>query len=226
MIRSILVVDDHPTVGYGTKSILERSFNCHVAYVMSGKQAIDAFQGQRFDIVVCDYMMPAMDGITLARKLKLIQPDIKIAMYSGYELDTHYNAMMEAGVQTILTKDCSVEDIETALSNLMRGYSFLPTPLLNKLRLPGFLAAVRDQELHEELKFDKEDIQLLQGIVDGYSNRELAQLHNRSQRAVEYHITKLYNKVNVRSRIQLMRFALMHQLVDESSFDQKQNVSG
>ncbi|MFC6333656.1 response regulator [Paenibacillus septentrionalis] len=223
MIKSILVVDDHPTVGYGTKAILERSFNCHVAYVMSGKQAIESFQGQRYDIVLCDYMMPVMDGISLARKLKVMQPDLKIMMYSGYELDHHYNAMMEAGVNAILNKECSVEELETAITYLMRGYSFLPSTLINKLRLPGFLSSVRDSELHHELKFDEEDIQLLQGIVNGYSNKELAQLHNRSQRAVEYHITKLYNKVNVRSRMQLMRFAIMHQLVHDD-MEQKQSV--
>lgn len=221
LINSILIVDDHPTVGYGTKAILERCFNCHVSYVMSGKQAIEKLHCQRFDIVLCDFMMPAMDGIETVRELNIIQPDLKIMMYSGYELDYQYNAMMEAGVNGILSKECSVEELETAITYLMRGHSFLPSDLLSKLRLPSFLGALHDQDRFSRWQLNEEDIELLQGIVNGYSNKELAQLHNRSQRAIEYHITKLYSKLNVRSRIQLMRFALMHNLVDDDLHNQQ-----
>lgn len=221
MIKSILIVDDHPTVGYGTKAILERRFNCPVAYVMSGKQAINKLQGQRFDIVLCDFMMPGMDGSEVARELRIIQPDLKIMIYSGFQLDYHYNALVEAGVSGILPKECSVEELETAITYLMRGYSFLPTDLLRKLRMPSFLGAGHERELNDKWQLDAEDIELLRGIVNGYSNKELAQLYNRSQRAVEYHITKLYSKLNVRSRIQLMRFALTYNLAAEDVGNQQ-----
>lgn len=221
MIKSILIVDDHPTVGYGTKAILEQRFNCHVSYVMTGNQAISKLRGQRYDIVLCDFMMPTMDGLEVARELKMIQGDLKILIYSGFALDYHHNALMEAGVNGILSKESSVEDLETAITYLMRGYSLITTDLLTKLRLPSFLGSTSGNELYDKWKLNDEDIELLQGIVNGYSNKELAHLHNRSQRAVEYHITKLYNKLNVRSRFQLMRFALMYNVVSEDGQNQQ-----
>lgn len=215
MIKSILIVDDHPTVGYGTKAILEQRFNCHVAYVMSGKQAVDKLYGQRFDIVLCDYMMPNMNGIELARQLKLLQPDLKLLIYSGYDVRIHFNAMMEAGVNGIISKECTIEELETAILSLMRGYSILPSDLLARLRLQTLSGLYDLKEVIEKWQLSEEDIELLQGIVNGYSNKELAKLYNRSQRAVEYHITKLFSKLNVRSRFQLIRFALMYNVTDE-----------
>jgi two-component system competent response regulator ComA len=214
-------VDDHPTVGYGTKAILERRFNCHVSYVMSGSQAMSKLHGQRYDILLCDYMMPTMDGLEVARAMKIIQADLKIMIYSGYTLHDHHNALMDAGVDGILSKESSVEELGDAITYLMRGYSVLPSELFAKLRLPALLTSASDHALIEKLQLSDEDIALLQGIVNGYSNKELAQLYSRSQRAVEYHITKLYSKCNVRSRIHLMRFALMYNVVSEDADGQQ-----
>lgn len=204
---NILIVDDHPAVGIGTKDMLERNMNVRVQFVHSAKLAIELLRKQKYDAVLCDWQLPFNDGIQLTRQFISMQPELKVMIYSGYELESQFNEMMDAGVSGFMSKSSSSDELVQAIQNMLHGYIIVPVSLMQRLRTME-LKPIHDliQKNHSYIT-DKE-IELLKAISHGYSNKELAEKFHISQRGVEYQLNKLFGKLQVHSRTKAISVAI------------------
>jgi two-component system, NarL family, competent response regulator ComA len=100
----ILLVDDHPLVGEGTKLIIENEKDMKVHIETSSLQALEQAKLQSFDVMLFDLKMPEMDGFELTKKVLALDPKANILIYTGFEIFPHLDLLMESGAMGFIPK--------------------------------------------------------------------------------------------------------------------------
>lgn len=214
MIR-ILLVDDHPSARDGTKSRLEEEPDISVTAVASGMEALEFIQaGERYSIMLFDLHMPVISGLELTRRVMEIHPNAVILIYTGYDILPNFNILIEAGVSGFVSKASSWEYLAQSIRYALQGESLLPTALLKQLRRHDIHFSVQDHEgISETISITKKEQTILQEISLGKSNKEIATLLFMSQRNVEYHLSRIFDKLHVRSRFEAIAEAKKYGLI-------------
>ncbi|MFF2886612.1 response regulator [Paenibacillus sp. NPDC057967] len=205
MIR-ILLVDDHPSVGEGTKTMIEQDSDMKVTVALSALEALDKVHSEPFDIILCDLNMPGISGLELTKRLIQIDPERKVIIYSGYEIGTHFNLLVESGVSGFISKTASRDQLHNSIRCALRGEAVIPIPLLKQLRRHE-VAISRSELSIDDVSINEKEMTILHEVAAGVSNKELAAMLHVSQRNVEYQLTKIFEKLNVRSRSEAIREA-------------------
>lgn len=198
MIR-ILLVDDHPSVGEGTKTMIEQDPNMSVKVVLSAVEALEAVKQENFDIIMCDLNMPTISGLELTKRLVQDHPERKVIIYTGYEISSHFNLLMESGASGFISKTVTREQLHNAIHCAMRDEATIPISLLKQLRRSE-VKINRGSNAIEEASINEKEQEILQEVAEGKSNREIAAKLLMSQRTVEYNLTRIFEKLGVRSR--------------------------
>jgi len=213
-VIQILLVDDHPSVGEGTKSMIEQENDMKATVVTSSMEALAVLKSQSFDVLMFDLNMPVINGLELTRRVIAINPDKPILIYTGYDISSHFNILVEARVSGFISKTASREQLIIAIRCALRGEAVVPISLLHQLRRnDARIAALGDEEQLEGISIDEKEQTILQEVARGKGNREIADTLLMSQRTVEYNLTRIFGKLNVRSRsgaiIEAKRFGLI-----------------
>lgn len=195
----ILLVDDHPSVGEGTKTMIEQDPNMSVKVVLSAIEALEAVKEESFDIIMCDLNMPTISGLELTKRLTQDNPERKIIIYTGYEIGSNFNLLIESGASGFISKTVSREQLHNAIHCAMRDEATIPIALLKQLRRSE-VKINRGTNAIEETSINEKEQAILQEVADGKSNREIASKLLMSQRTVEYNLTRIFEKLGVRSR--------------------------
>ncbi|OBR63283.1 DNA-binding response regulator [Paenibacillus oryzae] len=203
---NILLVDDHPSVGEGTKTMIEQDSEIRVTVALSALEALDKVQKASFDLILCDLNMPGISGLELSKRLIQMDPDRKIIIYSGYEIGSHFNLLIESGVSGFISKTSSREQLQQSIRCAMRGEAVIPISLLKQLRRQEVQLTRSDKSI-QEVSINEREMEILNEVAAGVSNKELAALLHVSQRNVEYQLTRIFEKLNVRSRSEAIREA-------------------
>jgi two-component system competent response regulator ComA len=199
-------VDDHPSVGEGTKTMIEQDSEIRVTVALSALEALDKVQKASFDLILCDLNMPGISGLELSKRLIQMDPDRKIIIYSGYEIGSHFNLLIESGVSGFISKTSSREQLQQSIRCAMRGEAVIPISLLKQLRRQEVQLTRSDKSI-QEVSINEREMEILNEVAAGVSNKELAALLHVSQRNVEYQLTRIFEKLNVRSRSEAIREA-------------------
>jgi two-component system, NarL family, competent response regulator ComA len=197
----ILLVDDHPSVMEGTKLLLEQEGDITVFLADSGEKALEMTRTQHFDVMLFDLNMPDMTGIDLTKQVLHIVPDAAILIYTGFEFKNHFNLLIEAGVSGFVLKTANKEQLVTSVRCALRGEVVLPLSLVKQLRRTTIQVFESKQETETQAISEKE-YEILKEIAKGKSNKEIAEKLIVSQRSLEYCLTNLFQKLNVKSRIE------------------------
>lgn len=212
----ILLVDDHLAVALGTKMIIEQDPDICVTVQTSGKDALELLKTQSFDVVLVDLNMPNMNGLELTGKILAINSDTIVLIYTGYDIYPHFNFLMEAGVAGFVTKSASQEELITAIRCALNGQALIPITLLQQLRrIDSRITLSPNEKQSEEITINEREQSILQEIARGKSNKEVAQSLFISQRTVEYHLTRIFNKLNAKSRGEVLVIAKRLHLIPD-----------
>lgn len=217
MVR-ILLVDDHPAVGQGTKMMIEQEEGMQVSVVTSGMEVLALLSNQTFDVMLVDLNMPAINGLELTRRVLAINSDTAILIYTGYDIEPHFNLLVEAGVSGFISKTISPEQLITAIRCALRGEAIIPIALLQQLRRHDAKIAVTINQSLEEISINEKEQTILQEVAQGKGNKELASSLLMSQRSVEHYLTKIFTKLNVRSRAEAVVEAKRLGLIPDKEF--------
>lgn len=216
MIR-ILLVDDHPSVGEGTKTMLEQDPQISVHVVLSGVEALEEVKNDHYDIILCDLNMPTISGLELTKRLIQEKPDRKVLIYTGYEISSHFNLLVESGVSGFVSKTVSREQLLNAIYCCMRDEAIIPLSLLKQLRRSE-VKIKRGDKTFEEASINEREQEILQEVAEGRSNKDIAAKLHMSQRTVEYNLTRIFEKLGVRSRSEAIVEATRLGLVRKEMF--------
>lgn len=195
----ILVVDDHPSVMEGTKVMLEQEGDMYVTIASSGDQALEQLKLRSFDALLVDLNMSGINGIELVKAVLRLDPDAIILIYTGYDFEPHFNHLIEAGISGFVHKTAPKGTLVTAIRCALNGETVIPTSLFRVLRREGGLGGTSVRGSIPALINNKE-LTILKNLALGKSNKEIANILFISQRTLEYALTQVFQKLNVKSR--------------------------
>lgn len=216
---NILLVDDHPAVIEGTKLLMEQEEDMRVYSALSVRQALEMTQKQKFDVMLFDLNMPEMSGIELAKKVLAKSPEATILIYTGNDFQNHFNLMVETEISGFLSKTANKEQLVTAVRCALRGEVIIPLGLMKQLRRTTASINTNAHTSETTAISDKER-EILREIAQGNSNKAIAETLHMSQRSLEYGLTNLFHKLNVKSRFEAAMKAKQMGYLDDMDFSQ------
>ncbi|ASF40089.1 DNA-binding response regulator [Halobacillus halophilus] len=213
----VLIVDDHPAVGAGTKAMLEQESDMKVDVIDHWDKVEDLLEQYLYDILLLDLYMPGMNGIELAKQIRKHYPDLTLLIYTGFDLSTHFNMLVEANINGFVSKTAASEQLVTAIRCALRDEVVIPLHLFKQLRRSeASVSQTNESQEGSGLSLNEKEQSILKEVASGFTNREIAQALHMSQRSVEYTLTGIFNKLNVRSRTEALFKAQELGLVSKS----------
>jgi DNA-binding NarL/FixJ family response regulator len=210
----ILLADDHALVRHGLRMVLEAQPDMHVvAEVGDGAEAVERALRDDVDLAVIDITMPRMTGLHAARELHRRRPELRILMLSMHENERYLHEALKAGASGYVLKSVADRDLVEAVRAAMRGEKFLypgaRTPLIEE-----FLHRARqDLPLPEDPLTPREQ-EVVKLVAEGYTNKQIAETLVISEKTVERHRANILDKLGMRDRVELTRYAIRHGLIE------------
>ncbi|MBN1351337.1 response regulator transcription factor [candidate division KSB1 bacterium] len=202
----VMIVDDHAIVREGLSSILAFEDDIEVVgEAVNGVDAIEAFQKLNPHLVLMDLQMPGMDGVQSIKKIKQINPEVKIIILTVFQDEEYVYEGIKAGARGYLLKDTSPDELVETIRKVNRGESLIEPFLATKV-LDKFSELAKHEKPEHNLT--PRELQIITLLSEGKSNKELAQDLYISEKTVKTHITHIFEKLNVRDRTEAVMRAL------------------
>ncbi|TYQ15306.1 UNVERIFIED_CONTAM: LuxR family two component transcriptional regulator [Acetivibrio alkalicellulosi] len=206
----ILMVDDHISILSGFKSLL-KNYHIHATICNSGTEALELLKNRSFDAMVYDLKMPDMNGLELTKKTLKIYPDAIIVILSGENISDNFDVLMESGVSGILDKSCTDQQLVTGIKMATEKMMLLPVKFVRKLNICK--SEIDRNSYSIEQPLTQIESEVLQQAALGKTNKEIAENLQLVQRSVEYHLSSIYKKLNVTSRVYAIKKAFNLNLI-------------
>lgn len=210
----ILLADDHALVRRGLRMILDAEPDLTVvAEAADGTEAVAAATAGGVDLAVLDIAMPQMTGIQAARQISRNAPDVRILILSMYDNEQYFFESLRAGASGYVLKSVADRDLIEACRAAMRGESFL---------YPGAVTALIRDYLERDRRGDRmpdsiltpREEQITKLIAEGNSAKEIAEILRISVKTVDRHRANVLQKLGLRDRLDLTRFAIRTGLIE------------
>jgi DNA-binding NarL/FixJ family response regulator len=210
----ILLADDHAVVRHGLRMVLEAQPDLDVvAEAGDGLEAVDAALAQDLDLVVIDIAMPRMTGLHAARELHRHRPELRILMLSMHENERYLYEALKAGASGYVVKTVADRDLVEACRATLRGERFLYPGAMTPLIADFLHRARQDLPVREDPLTPREQ-EVVKLVAEGNSSREIADALVISEKTVERHRANILEKLGMRDRVELTRYAIRQGLVE------------
>jgi DNA-binding NarL/FixJ family response regulator len=202
---SVLLVDDHSLVRRGFRRLLEDEADIAVAGEASdGEEAVKLAAQIRPQVIVMDCALPGINGLQATRKILQILPETAVLMLSMHPEETWVHQALEAGARGYVLKNAMDLDLGSAIRKVAAGETVLDTSLSNR----GGLKGERDYGLTTR------ELEILQFIVDGKSNKEIATVLSLSANTVAVHRSNIMDTLGIHKTAELVVYAIRNGLVN------------
>jgi DNA-binding NarL/FixJ family response regulator len=202
---SVLLVDDHTLVRLGFRRLLEDAPDVRVVgEAKDGEEAIRLAQELRPRVIVMDCALPGVSGLVATRKILEKLPETSVLMLSMHSEDTLVKQAMQAGARGYILKSAVDLELVTAVRNVAAGHTVLDPQLVRPESLRG--------ERHYGLT--ARELEILQLIVDGKSNKEIAAQLDLSANTVAVHRANIMDALGIHKTAELVVYAIRNGLVN------------
>lgn len=208
MATRVLLADDHPVVRQGIRALLEQHGFAVVAEAADGREAVDLAQRMRPDVAVLDVAMPLLNGLDAARVICKSCPETRVVALTVLIDSPRVLQALRDGVRGFVNKTQAAEDLFRAIHEVVRGGMYVS---------PGASRAVADAfrtaagELRDPLTVREREV--LQLVAESKSTKQIAALMNISVKTVEFHRTRMMEKLDIHDTAGLVRYAIRQGLV-------------
>jgi DNA-binding NarL/FixJ family response regulator len=199
----VLVIDDHPVVRRGLHSMLDGESGITVVGMAScGKEGLQLAEKLNPDVVLLDLRMSDMGGVEVIHALRSVRRDNKVLVLTNYQLDEDIFNAIEAGALGYMLKSASQEEVIEAIKAVSQGKRQIPSALAMRLteRMARTALSAREQEV-------------LELVVQGLTNKEIAQALCISDITARNHVISLLSKLNAKDRTEAATIAIRRGLV-------------
>jgi two-component system invasion response regulator UvrY len=212
MIR-VLLADDHPIVRTGLRETLSDTDDITVAgEAASGHEVLAQIRANDYDVLVLDLSMPGRSGVELIKQVKGEKPRVRILVLSMHSEEQYAVRALKAGASGYLTKDTAGERLVAAIRKVAGGGAFVSPATAERLAL-GLGA---DVEAAPHTLLSDREYEVFRLIVTGQSVTEIAERLAVSVKTVSTHKTRIMQKMKLDNQTELIKYAIRHQLIDES----------
>jgi len=214
MTIKVLLVDDHELVRTGIRRLLDDFTDIDViAEAESGEIAINLVRKHRPHVVLMDVNMPGIGGLEATRKLTQIDPEVKVIVVTIHLDEPFPTRLLKAGASGYLTKGCAVSEIVDAIRQVSKGKRFIGTDVAQQLAmtmLPG-----SDKSPFDSLS--QRELQVMLMVTQGQKIQEIADKLCLSPKTVSTYRYRLFEKLEVKSDVELTHLAMRHGMIDENN---------
>lgn len=205
----VLIVDDHPVVREGLRSMLAAISEVNVVGEASdASMALSLAEETRPDLILLDIRMPMVSGIELAARLHATHPEIGVIILSNYRDRELVRGAFQAEVRGYLLKTATLDELTEAIRRAARGERVLAPELLNDI-LAEYSGMARDYAVRT-LGLNPDDVHLLRLLVNGLTNQQIARMEFISEATVKRRLHDLYRKLGASDRAHAIALALRH----------------
>lgn len=196
----VLLADDHAIVRAGIRKMIEQTPGMEVVdEIGDGPQVFKALKQYQVNLLIIDVTMPDFEPISAIRQIRVEYPDMKILVVSAYDDDYYVKGLLSVGINGYHLKDQSLLDLKLAIERVLAGERWISSELINKL----VRSSNGKDPLPELTDRQREMLRLLQ---KGYDNKNIAQQMGLSVKTVENHLTRLYRRLDVKSRLEAVNY--------------------
>ena len=208
----LVIADDHELVRRGLTSLLESQSGWKVvAEADNGQTAIEMVKRHDPDIAILDIAMPVLDGLAATREIAKDMPRVHTLILTMHVSKQLVHELLEAGARGYVMKSDTTRDLIKAVNTVVEGKLFF-TQTISEILLAGFLE--KPQALCTENLLTKREIEIIQLLSRGKSNKEVATDLNISLRTAETHRANIMHKLQLHSVQDLVHYAMRNKLVE------------
>ncbi len=209
----LVLADDHAVVRQGTRELLEQEPDLKVVgEAATGREAVRLAQELRPDVVIMDVRMPDLSGLEATRRIRELNLPSQVLVLTAYDDDEYVFALLEAGAAGYLLKTAPIREVVRAVRQVHSGQSPLDPAVAHKVvrqLADGRPRLRRERTMGGPDRLTEREIEVLEVIAQGKTtNREIAETLVISERTVQTHLSNIFSKMKVNSRIEAVLAAL------------------
>jgi DNA-binding NarL/FixJ family response regulator len=210
----ILLADDHAVVRRGLRLILDSEPDLEVvAEAGDGLDALASCDETAVDLAILDITMPRMTGIQAARQLTARHPSLRVLILSMHDNEQYLFEALRAEASGYVLKSVADRDLVEACRATMRGESFLYPGAVKALVREHLERAMRGEEVSSDPLSPRES-EIVKLVAEGMTTREISELLVISEKTVERHRSNVLDKLGLRDRVDLTRYAIRRGLIE------------
>jgi DNA-binding NarL/FixJ family response regulator len=209
-IIKVIIADDHVIFRKGLFTILNEINNIKVVgEAANGNELLELLKKTSVDVILMDIKMPKMDGIEATKKVRVLYPEIKIIALTMYEEISYFNKMSEVGASGFLLKKTNQDELEKAILTVLADGNYYSEEFMSSLEKhqPPVTGKKTDVVLTDRER------EVLELICKGMSNPEISKHLGLSQRTIDGHRARLFEKTGAKNAPHLVMFAIKNGLI-------------
>lgn len=213
----ILIVDDHPMIRLGIRSILNNVEHLNVAdEANNGREALEKLAKDNFDLVIMDIKMPEMNGIEATEEIVKLHPSTKVLAISMFDEQRYIVKMLQAGALGYVLKNTGKNEMVNAINSIMAGESYFSQEVSNIMMSQFMTRGSLNQTLESknDIALTKRETEIIRMISEELTNSEIADRLGISSRTVDTHRRNLLQKLDVKNTAGLVKYAMVHHLLE------------
>jgi two-component system response regulator NreC len=214
----ILLVDDHPVLRTGLRTLLEQESDMKVVgEAADGHEAVALAKRLRPDVIIMDISMPGLDGLEATRQIRALDLPVHVLILTVHAQERYLFPVLKAGAAGYLNKTAADSELITAVRTVAAGGAFLQ-PTDTRRLLEDFVMRVQAGEERDEYdRLSEREREVLKLVAAGYTAREIAEQLSLSPKSVETYRARIMEKLELSTRAELVRYALRRGLLTESA---------
>ena len=213
MSVTVLLADDHTVVRDGLRYLLESQLDIKViGDADNGRQAVRLVEQLRPDVVVMDIAMPELNGIEATQKIRSECPETQVVILSMHSTDEHVIRALQAGARGYLLKESAGVEVVKAVRTVHSKHCYLSQKLSDRI-IDDYCRLIKSNR-HEDplVQLSAREREVLQLVVEGNSNLEIADTLSLSIKTIETYRSRLMHKLGINNLPELVKFAIQHGL--------------
>ncbi|MBM9623185.1 response regulator [Streptomyces zhihengii] len=210
----ILLADDHALVRRGVRLILDGEPDLTVvAEAGDGAEAVALAKSEEIDLAVLDIAMPRLTGLQAARELSRLRPDLRILILTMYDNEQYFFEALKSGASGYVLKSVADRDLVEACRAAMRDEPFIYPGAITTL-IRRYLDRAREGDPLPERAITEREEEILKLVAEGHTSKEIGDMLVISAKTVERHRANLLQKLGLRDRLELTRYAIRVGLIE------------
>jgi len=212
-VITLLLVDDHNIVREGLHALLCLQPNFKIiGEAATGRDAVKLTKKLSPNVIIMDLAMPRLNGMEATRQIIHVAPAARIVILSAYDDDEHVEPAMAAGAAAYLLKTAAANDLADAIQQVHSGNAYFSPAIAERRR------ESQDDSLSDEhATLSLREAEILQLIVEGFSNKEIASQLRISNKTTENYRQSIMAKLNIHSVVGLVHYAVRHGIIEMRS---------
>jgi DNA-binding NarL/FixJ family response regulator len=209
MTVTVLLVDDHPVIRHGLRSLLSGIPDFQIiGEAGDGLEALREIELKKPNVLIVDMMMPNLNGLEVLSQMKKISPYTRTIVFSMQSAGPYVIEAIRAGAAGYVLKDTGPGEIVEAINSVMRGDRYLSPQLAERWEGSGH--QVEDVPLELDQTLTRREREIIQMVAEGKSSTQIGDKLSISPRTVEVHRSNLMKKLALKNRAELIRYAIQH----------------